>query len=125
MFIHDIAKILKWKVIEGSMFLWDCYGPNARSLDFTQDEYLNGWNASVIFDTDTLLVYEVSGHSGIFSLHTDNELPWRWINPDYREQSVAEHQSRGLHPTIAWDTKHYVEIDTHTKMLRILALTDE
>jgi hypothetical protein len=86
------------RISGGSEFTWQCYGPDARYLDF-ESEYAHG---SVIFDAKTQGVYEAEVSA---KEDGDDNLPgpYRYFNPDFKSAYLRECNERGIDPDHAWD----------------------
>lgn len=80
-------KAIRYKITNGEEFLWECYGPNARYLESSDDDY----HISAIFDTETAQIYE----SSISSTYS-GDIRYRWIDLNYIEACKAEATSRGV-----------------------------
>lgn len=104
--LADINEALNHQIIEGSAYLWSCYGPNARYLDYT----IRGLDVTgcVIYDTQTQEVYEASLCDGPI------DRAYRWSNPDYYKAHAKEAKKRGVDSTVAWDNVKYEEVDVDT-----------
>jgi hypothetical protein len=97
-----INQALNHSITGGSEFLWQCYGDNARFLDY---ESKHG-DVSVVFDSVTQTVYEASVSDKDTSIK-----PYRWLNPEYKENHFAEAKTRGVDPYQAWDDVKWVDVD--------------
>ena len=86
---------------------WQCYGPNARFLDF-ESEYAH---ASLIFDTlnQTVYVAEINDK--------DDNFAYRWQNPEFKEQYLDECTERDVDPNKAWDEKDWTDLETSDDFL--------
>jgi hypothetical protein len=102
MYLKQINEALGHTVTEGSDYQWNSF-PDARILDYAS-EYAT---ASVVFNTKTQEVYEASVD---FRYNSDHR-PYRWINQTYKDSYIAEFESRGLDPKIAWDDVRYIDLD--------------
>lgn len=101
--LNDFLKMIEYKITDGSKYQWDCFGPNARYIDY-YDESL-GVSASVAFDTVTQTVYEAT----IIDEVADR--PYRWMNPDFKEVYYAEAKIRKCDPDQAWDDVKYINLE--------------
>ena len=72
--VQEVIQAANFQIIEGSPFLWKCFGKNARYLDFGQTPEENN-SVSCIFDTKNQTVYEIA----IYLEHKT----FRWIHPKY------------------------------------------
>jgi len=101
-----IASKLGWRAYEGSEFLWSCYGPNCRYIDFRNSEYdWESWQISVIFDTKTLSIREITGYGEIWE--STEKTPWMWRDPNFTKEYLDECNTRNVAPNIAWDNVVY------------------
>ena len=106
--LEQVNNIFQHKITDGSDYLWDCYGQNARSIDYTS-EYASGY---VVFDTETHKVYEVSV-SAVAGLWGANEpKPYRYIDPEHRMSYDTEAADRNVDPNEAWDDVMWVDLET-------------
>ena len=105
--INDILNIMHYEVVEGCPFLWECYGPYARIMDFGRGEPHedNNWTVSVIFNSKPKngTVFEVI-------IEQDHKF-YRWINPTYSRKFLAECTSRKVDPIIAYDDVEYIALE--------------
>ena len=77
---QELISAAQFKISGGSEYLWSCYGPHARYLDFTSDEF--DFEMSLVFDSITQEVYESS-------LYIKGSA-FRWQNPDFIETFKQE-----------------------------------
>lgn len=101
MHLKQINEALGHAITEGSEYQWQSF-PDARILDYAS-EYAT---ASVVFSTKTQEVYEAS----VEFIISDSR-PYRWINQTYKDSYIAEYESKGLDPQIAWDDVRYIDLD--------------
>ena len=57
--LKNFMEAVKYRITEGSPYGWQCYGNNAYCLDSWDGDH-DGHSATIIFDTETQVVYEVS-----------------------------------------------------------------
>lgn len=98
---------VQYKITDGSKFMWDCYGPNAWSIEAP--------NTDAVFDRVTHMVYEVSVTSG-------DGTCYKWVDPDWVDKYVQESLTRGFDPWIAYDD---VRFNTIVDELEILSLLNK
>jgi len=103
--LKDLCESFEFKIIGGSDYQWDCYGPNARYLDFESD-YAHG---SCLFDTITQEIYEATVNS-----RDDNVRPYRWLNPNTKEEYISECEVKGIDPNNAWDGVNWCDLEVET-----------
>ena len=99
--IEDFLRTVDYRITSGSEYQWQCFGHNARYLD---SEVLEHYSASVVFDTETQVVYEAT----VCDYAADRA--YRWLNPDFKSNFDAEVQHRQAGDQ-AWDTVNYTDLD--------------
>jgi hypothetical protein len=102
--LKEFMEVVDYKVTEGSTYCWNCFGPNAYRLDSWNQEH-DGHSVSIVFDTKTHVVYEVSAYD------YKHDRAYRMINPDYKAGHDDEATSRGVEAKQAWDDVNYVDLD--------------
>jgi len=100
--LEQSIKLANYQITGGSQYLWKCFGPNARYLDFVDNEKIS---YSVIFDTETQVVYEAT----ISDYARENH--YLLLNKEYREDYIAESDSRGSRYNQVYDDVNYVELE--------------
>jgi hypothetical protein len=119
--IKEFMEIVDYRITEGSDYMWQCYGSNAYRLD-SWNQSQEGHTVSIIFDTRTQEVYEVSAYD------YRNNRAYRLINPDYKFAHDDEASGRGVDIDQAWDDVNYVDLETDDdfiqKALSIVAEED-
>jgi hypothetical protein len=96
------------RVCGGAEYLWPCYGPHARHMDFadvTGNEY-----CTVVFDSKTQKVYEIS------VCIPGQEQAFGWHNPSTLDSYLFECHQRNVVPYEAWDNVLYEQADEVTIM---------
>jgi len=93
-----------FRITEGSTYGWNCYGPNAYTLDSWNGEH-DGHSFSIIFDTKDQVVYEIQAHD------FTNERAYRWVAESWRPAMQAEAASRSVQEKEAWDGVNYVDLE--------------
>lgn len=117
--INDILTWLDYKIVDGTEFLWSCYGEHARYLHFEKrlSSSLLEWYVSVVFDTRVTskkgIVYEVS----IEYRKNDDYQSFKWHNPTYYKMYLKECKKRKIKHDIAYDDVKYISID-NAKILK-------
>ena len=99
---------IDYKVTDGSEFLWDCFGPNARFLDRSDDDY----HVSAVFDNRTHQVYEVS-----ISSTYDGDVRYRWIDLNFINDYKAEAENKGTRWDQFCDDMNWHLTDTYEDIL--------
>ena len=115
--LADVNEALNHNITEGSAYLWSCYGPNARYLDYT----IRGLDVTgcVIYDTQTQEIYQADLCDG------PNDLAWRWRNPDFLKAYLKEAKKRGVNPNQAWDDVDYTDVSVDEWIQAALDLVDD
>jgi len=108
--IKDFMQTVDYRITEGSDYGWNCFGPNAYRLDSWNQEQ-DGHNVSIVFDTRTQVVYQMSAYDYV------NERAYRWINPEYRSAHDNESEDRGVIVDQAWDDVNYTDLEVAEDML--------
>jgi hypothetical protein len=119
--LKEFMELVDYKVTEGSEYCWDCYGHNAYSLSYWNQDH-NGHSLCIIFDTRTHEVYEVQ------ACDYKHNRAYRLINPDYKFVYDDEAAGRDVRANEAWDDVDYVDLDVDDdfiqKALAIIAGED-
>lgn len=116
--INDILHIMNYEVVEGSPFLWSCYGKTARIMYFGRGEPAedDNWTVSVIFDS-------VPKKGTIYEVIIDqNAKVYRWINPKFLKKYLAECAERNIQPNCAYDDVNFIEIDNIANLEKFLKM---
>ena len=110
--LKDWTSIIDYKITDGSTYEWGCYGTNSYVLDSwngRQDD--GGFSFSIIYDTKTQVVFEVS------ACDYGRNRAYRIINPDYKLAHDAEAKNRSVSLYQAWDDVDYVDLDNDEDFL--------
>ncbi len=99
--IKDFVSAVDYQIGEGWEYLWDCYGPEACSLDWTRPDL--GASAAIIYDAKTHEVYEMS----VWDCREPRTKPYRWIRPEYLKAYKKESRERGFKVDFAIDRIKY------------------
>jgi hypothetical protein len=83
----DIITRLKGRIEGGSEYGWECFGPNARYLDFP--------NVGVIFDSETQEVYAIDAWPNNYD---ENATSYFWVNNVYEVAHRKECEKRKCLP---------------------------
>lgn len=97
-------EICNYRITEGSDYQWECYGPNAYTLDSWNGDQ-DGHSFSIYFDTKTQEVYEVQIHD------YRNQRAYRMINPEFVKKHKKEAKRREVEYKQAWDNVDYVDLE--------------
>jgi hypothetical protein len=102
--LKEWMEVVNYRVSEGSDFCWNCYGSDAYRLDAWNGEQ-NGHSHSIVFDTKTQEVYEVSSYD------YRNNRAYRLMNQDYVVQHKEEARQRQVNEQEAWDDVDYIDLE--------------
>ena len=108
--IKDFMEIVDYKITEGSDYCWECYGPDAYSLDSWNQEQ-DGHTVSIVFDTRTQTVFEACAYD------YKRNRAYRLINPLYKGDHDEEARYRGVDMKQAWDDVNYIDLDVDEDFL--------
>lgn len=87
--LKEFMEITNYRITEGSEYCWDCYGPKAYRLDSWNGDQ-NGHTVSIVFDTGTQVVYEVTAYD------YKRDRAYRMINPLFLDQYKTECEDRNI-----------------------------
>jgi hypothetical protein len=102
--VKEWMEIVNYRITEGSVYGWQCYGADAYMLDSWNGEH-DGHSFSIIFDTKTQVVYEAQAHDYV------HNRAYRMINEDFRKKNKKEARRRDVNRNEAWDDVRYVDLD--------------
>jgi len=121
--LKDFLEAIQYKITDGSEYLWNCYGHNARSMDYWNGKTgEDGRTVTAVFDTQTQVVYQMEAWD------QSTDVAYRWIHPDYIEVVKDEAKSRNVDFEKSIDDNKFtdleVEEDILNKALAIVAGED-
>ena len=102
--LKEWMELVNFKITEGSKYCWECYGPNAYTLDSWNGDH-EGHSFSIIFDTKDQTVYEVQAHDYL------HNRAYRMVNEDFAKKMKKESKRRDIDKNQAWDDVNYVDLD--------------
>lgn len=105
--LENALKAIGYKITNGSEYGWNCWGNHARIID---SETVNG-ECSIVYDAKTLEVYEVN------VCNPENEIAYRWLNPNYKNSYLTEAEERDVNPNEAWDETEWYDIEDENDIL--------
>lgn len=104
--MKEWMELVDYKITEGGNYGWQCYGPNAYSLDSWNGIHgKGGYSFSIIFSTKTQKVYEVN------VCDYTNDRAYRIINSSKIEKYRKEATTRNVNLNQAWDNVNYVDLE--------------
>jgi hypothetical protein len=104
--LSQVNQAFDHKITSGSEYQWNCF-PDARFLDYESDFA----HVSVLYSTSDQKIYqtEVSLKREINAWQEDK--PYRWINPFYKDAYLSEAKERKVDPDQAWDDVKWVDLE--------------
>jgi len=109
--LKEFMELVDYRITEGSEYCWNCYGSNAYSLSYWNQDH-DGHSFCIIFDTCTHEVYEVQ------ACDYKHDRAYRLINPDYKDKYNNESVDREINPNEAWDDVDYVDLDVEDDFIQ-------
>ena len=104
--MKEWMELVDYKITEGGEYGWQCYGPNAYTLDSWNGVHgKDGYSFSIVFSTKSQKVYEVSVYD------YSNDRAYRMINPKFIEKHRKESETRGIDLNEAWDDVKYIDLE--------------
>lgn len=108
--INQYINAINYRIGEGSAYTWNCFGNNARYMDYdnedTQDCYI-----TCVFDHKTQNVYSVEFHDN------STRIAYRWIDPLYKELYAREQEEHGYTDETEYESIKIVNIETEDDIL--------
>jgi hypothetical protein len=102
--LREFFELIDYRITEGSEYGWQCYGPNAYSLDSWNGDQ-DGASFTVIFDKNTQTVYEAQAHD------YKHNRAYRLINPDFKFKHNNEAVEREVSVDQAWDNVKFTDLE--------------
>ena len=106
--LKDFFEAVNYQITEGSEYYWKCFGPTAYMLE---SHVLEKYSASILFDTQTQMVYQVE------LADYQNDLAYLWTSPYFRQSYIDEAKTRDVDPMQAWEEVNFTEIEVEDEML--------
>jgi len=104
--MKEWMELVDYKITEGSVYGWTCYGPNAYILSSWNGVHgAGGYSFDIIFSTKTQKVYEVCVHD------YTNDRAYRMIAETKREKHRKEAEHKSVLANQAWDDVDYVDLE--------------
>jgi hypothetical protein len=112
--LKDFMEAVDYRITEGSNYQWQCFGPDAYSLDSWNGEQ-DGHTVTIIFDTRDQTVYQAMVYDYA------RERAYRMTNPNFKEDFDAECEDRDV-LDMAWERDDgspvkYVDLDVEEDFL--------
>ena len=111
--IKEFMELVDYKITEGSSYGWECYGPNAYTLDSWNGVHgKGGYSFSIVFSTKSQKVYEVS------VCDYTNDRAYRMIVANKLDKHRKEALARAVNLNEAWDDVEYVDLEVDGDFLQ-------
>lgn len=113
--LKDFLEAANYRITEGSVYGWSCFGIHAYCLDVVRepDEFESA-GATVIFDSKTREIFEVT----VYDYHRDNF--YRWFAPGYHELYRNEAKARSVIENEVFDNKKFCDLEVEEDILEKL-----
>lgn len=104
--LSEVNQALDHKIVGGSEYQWSAWGNNARFLDYESDFAYAG----IVFDSVTGTVYQAD-ITFKQEMWSEDHPPYRWLNPDFKDEYISESEQRGIDHTRAWDDVQWIDLE--------------
>jgi hypothetical protein len=111
--LGQVNEAMDHRITEGSEFQWHCWD-NARYLDYESECA----HVGVIYNTKTQEVYQADVSFKRAVWWPEDDLPYRWTNPLYKDAYIIEAEQRKVDPTEAWDGVKWIELEVEEDFLQ-------
>lgn len=102
--LKEWMELVDYKITEGSIYSWTCFGYDAYSLDSWQGGH-EGYTFSITFDTKDQTVYQVE------AFDYRNQRAYRMINPTHQPQHMIEAANNEVNEREAWEGVEFVDLE--------------
>lgn len=127
MLINQVMAAANWCALSGSVYYWDCFGPNVRILTFEKNQtdgsapvYNDNEVADVVYSTTTGQVYKLSVYNQPKFDGDENTWAYTWIDPEVKNQYIAECRQRNVVPFVVWESFVAALVETEDDILQKL-----
>jgi len=104
--MKEWMELVDYRITEGGEYGWQCYGPNAYTLDSWNGVHgVGGYSFSIVFSTKTQKVYEVS------MCDYTNDRAYRMIAVNKQAKHRKESDAHSISLNQAWDDVEYVDLE--------------
>ena len=107
--LKDFMEVIDYKITEGSVYQWSCFGNNAYSLDSWNGDQ-EGHTVTALFDTKDQTIYQMMAYDYIANR------AYRWMNPEFVSAYKAECASRNSNDE-AWEDVEYTDLEVEEDFL--------
>lgn len=103
--IKDFLECIEYHITGGTEYMWNCYGPNVRYLEYQSKEGHEADTIFILFDTVDQTVYEMQAWDYV------NQREYRWIHPDYIDAHKKEAKSRNVKWKKSFDERKFINLE--------------
>lgn len=103
--LKEFIEAIQYQITDSDRYMWDCYGPNARHMEYWNGEHEYSIIVTCVFDTKDQTVYEMEAWDN------QNGVEYRWIHPAYIEGVAAEALRRGVDFFQSIDDKKFIDLE--------------
>ena len=98
--LNQINDAMNHQITGGSEYGWHCF-PDARFLDY-ESEYAH---VSILYSTTNQTVYQADASIKREAWPNDDryDKPYRWTNPEFKDDYLNEAKERNVDPNQAWE----------------------
>lgn len=107
--LNDVIMAAGARISGGDPYMWDCFGDEANFIEF-RDTAGQGY-AHAIYDTVNYTVYEIN------VTVPDQDVCFRWLNPEFKDAFYSDAENRGVDPDEAWDDVKCTDVDSEARIL--------
>jgi hypothetical protein len=105
MHLSKVNEAFSHKITSGSEYGWQCWD-DARYLDYESDFA----HVSVVYNTKTQDIYQAEV-SVKHEAWAQDEKPYRWLDPRYKDDMINEAKERKIDADQAWDDVKWIDLE--------------
>lgn len=106
--IKTFLEAVKYRITDGSNYLWHCFGPTVFQID---SENTNGSVITAVYNYETCQVFEMQAWD------EKNSRQYRWVDPDYLIAVNEECVNRAVSFSASIDTNTFVDLESFEDFL--------
>lgn len=99
---QELIEANNFEITGGSEYQWQCFGHNARYLDFDREDH---FSINCVFDTVDHTVYIIEAWDYI------NNREYRWINPNYLDEYKEACKENEVDFRESFDSNKFVDLE--------------
>jgi len=105
---ETILKTFDYSITDGSAYQWKCY-PAARFMVLESDSA----EVTIIYSTVEQTIYEAR----VDAKDSLSSVPYRWLNPFWKDAYYAEAAERNIDPVFAYDDVKWTDLEVEDDFL--------